>query len=137
MLRIFILLIALEGLLLVDHQVIAQGRFANRADSLDWWKHRRFKLDGMKPYTRSEQLALSSLSAHQVLQRSVGRVRVNYRECDTSTVATRSFIGKVISRRDLVFFTVEDDSGYLSEQHFFDLDFLDDYGEVIQYFTGK
>lgn len=32
----------------------AQSRFNSEADSLDWWHNRRFKLSGVKPYTKVE-----------------------------------------------------------------------------------
>ena len=86
---------------------VAQSRFYDRADSLDWWNHRRFHLDGLKPFTAEERKALDNFQSQQVWGRSRGRVRVFYREYDTSTVATRSFLGQVTSRRNYVFFVVQ------------------------------
>jgi len=115
---------------------VAQSRFYDRADSLDWWNHRRFHLDGLKPFTAEERKALDNFQSQQVWGRSRGRVRVFYREYDTSTVATRSFLGQVTSRRNYVFFVVQDSSGYYSEHHLFELQFLGEDGKVIDYYRA-
>ncbi|MBI1806120.1 MAG: hypothetical protein HYR76_03585 [Ignavibacteria bacterium] len=98
-----------------------KGGFENEADSLLWWKYRRFR-DGSAGYTREEHeiLRLMELKGVRIPIGSI--VRVLVRDPSGVIIEKESFMGTVVRKRHQVFYTVRDSLKHDFEYHLFDID---------------
>ena len=102
-----------------------ESKFRNAADSLEWWLHRRFLLDGMKPYTPEEQSILRQIANNRRLADVGAKVLVVSLDSRGIRDTSKVWQGAIAGRRNLVFFTIRDSSGNESEHHLFKIEFLE------------
>ena len=99
--------------------------FKNEADSVYWWKYRRF-IDGYGGYTRAEQTILDLMQKKGVRIQIGSKVKVLVRDPYGTVIENESFVGTVMRQRHLVFYTVRDSLRHDFEYHLFDIELPQD-----------